>query len=501
MTSPPHWVTAISDFRHALRHGLVYEIRSLFRQFALHLFFHLQHAEIIEALNLIGDETVERDNAVTAMRILLSPDPQSLFSAPNVSAEARASLEVRVAYMVALRLRGQHREAHEFMVHRISHGKRPIHPIADSRDGWPQFAAVQIGVTAMLMGDMRGALSALEEARWRRSTPGLEIITREATSRSALIHATFGCPAAADSLVRECRGLQRSDSWGEPNIDVACAIVDAMLCRDAATALSKLGTIGLSQLGEIWPFYVQAEYRALDSLGAFAHAGSRLAGLEALPFACQRGEGYSGSVLPLMMALNDVAIGNPTSVREHLQATDPHFALSGIVRALFTLQIGSAPTAITLATGLRRATAGLRRLELWRLSILGDAHLAVGDRSAAIRALQETSLLLEPLSRDELTFFSKNLRLLGEQHITEWPEGTPAAAAYMDQLPRRKHHLTDREVEVLRHLSRHTSRKELAETLFVSPNTLKTQLRSIFRKLGASSRQEALHEASLRGLL
>jgi LuxR family maltose regulon positive regulatory protein len=61
--------------------------------------------------------------------------------------------------------------------------------------------------------------------------------------------------------------------------------------------------------------------------------------------------------------------------------------------------------------------------------------------------------------------------------------------------------LTDRELAILRLLPVPTSLRELASTLFVTPNTLKTHLRAIYRKLGAESREEAVIRARDRGLL
>ena len=61
--------------------------------------------------------------------------------------------------------------------------------------------------------------------------------------------------------------------------------------------------------------------------------------------------------------------------------------------------------------------------------------------------------------------------------------------------------LTDRELAILRMLPAPTSLRELASTLFVTPNTLKTHLRAIYRKLGAESREEAVIRARDRGLL
>ncbi|MBY6059842.1 helix-turn-helix transcriptional regulator [Microbacterium esteraromaticum] len=497
----PQWAAVIDDFRRALRVRSADEMHLLLSRYPLHLFLHLDAAELRTALDVFGDERAVADGNVTAMRILLHDDPTAAVSASDLRPSARAGRAVGVAYMAALRLQGRHRDAHAVMLHRLPRRSQPMHPIADSHDGWPQFHALQNGLTAIMMGDVSRALSALEEARWRAITPGLEVITRDALAKAALVHAAFGDPAVARALATQCAAIERSTSWAEAKVDVAWAVVEAMLCHDAADARSRLEKIELSRLGEIWPFYVQAEYRALDSLGAFAHAAGRLTELTALPFAFEPGQGYAGSVLPLMMALNGIATGDPAAVRRHLADCDQRFALTGIVQALYALQIGAVPDAIAQALKLRGATRRLRRIELWRLSILGDAHLAAGDMPAAIRALRETALLPEPLSSSELGFFSNELRAVGGAHVAGWPVQESPDPVYMDHLPRRENHLTEREVEVVRYLNLHASRRDLAEALFVSPNTLKTQLRSIFRKLGATSRDEALHEAALRGIL
>ncbi len=61
--------------------------------------------------------------------------------------------------------------------------------------------------------------------------------------------------------------------------------------------------------------------------------------------------------------------------------------------------------------------------------------------------------------------------------------------------------LTPRELEVLAGLDRGLRFRQLADTLGVSVTTVKTHARSLFRKLGASSRAEATYEARRRGLL
>jgi len=55
--------------------------------------------------------------------------------------------------------------------------------------------------------------------------------------------------------------------------------------------------------------------------------------------------------------------------------------------------------------------------------------------------------------------------------------------------------LTEREVEVLRHMSRLFSTAEAASELHISVNTLKSHLKSIYRKLAATRRGEAVRRA------
>ena len=61
--------------------------------------------------------------------------------------------------------------------------------------------------------------------------------------------------------------------------------------------------------------------------------------------------------------------------------------------------------------------------------------------------------------------------------------------------------LTERERDVLQRLDSDQSQAEIAASLFVSFNTLHTHVRSAYRKLGASSRGEALARAKALGLI
>jgi LuxR family maltose regulon positive regulatory protein len=61
--------------------------------------------------------------------------------------------------------------------------------------------------------------------------------------------------------------------------------------------------------------------------------------------------------------------------------------------------------------------------------------------------------------------------------------------------------LSERELVVLRLLDSELSQREIGRRLFVSLNTVKSHVKSIFRKLGATSRSDAVARARERGLL
>jgi LuxR family maltose regulon positive regulatory protein len=61
--------------------------------------------------------------------------------------------------------------------------------------------------------------------------------------------------------------------------------------------------------------------------------------------------------------------------------------------------------------------------------------------------------------------------------------------------------LSDRELDVLRLLATKRSKREIGKELFLSYNTISSHTKAIYRKLGASTRSEAVDEARELGLL
>jgi LuxR family transcriptional regulator, maltose regulon positive regulatory protein len=61
--------------------------------------------------------------------------------------------------------------------------------------------------------------------------------------------------------------------------------------------------------------------------------------------------------------------------------------------------------------------------------------------------------------------------------------------------------LTPAELRLLPYLQTHLTIREIAERLFVSRNTVSSEVGSVYRKLGVSSRSSAVQQATAIGLL
>jgi DNA-binding CsgD family transcriptional regulator len=91
------------------------------------------------------------------------------------------------------------------------------------------------------------------------------------------------------------------------------------------------------------------------------------------------------------------------------------------------------------------------------------------------------------------------------RRITAYGEQVVELLAYLRGQPVSGVQLTDplseRELEILQYLPTPLDQRELCSALFISRNTLKTHLRSTYRKLGVQTRREAVLQAERLGIL
>jgi LuxR family transcriptional regulator, maltose regulon positive regulatory protein len=119
---------------------------------------------------------------------------------------------------------------------------------------------------------------------------------------------------------------------------------------------------------------------------------------------------------------------------------------------------------------------------------LAHAHLSLGDLAGARTLMREIDELLT--RRPGLGTLAGQAQALKAQLAQQRGSITPGASS-----------LTAAELRLLPLLPTYLPFTEIAAELFLSPNTIKTQASSIYRKLGASTRSQAVTRARQLGLL
>jgi LuxR family maltose regulon positive regulatory protein len=162
------------------------------------------------------------------------------------------------------------------------------------------------------------------------------------------------------------------------------------------------------------------------------------------------------------------------------------------VRARASLHRGDIPAArqeLVSAQRLRALlTHALPHLAVQARIELARAHLTLGDLAGARTLAREIDDLLN--RRPGLGTAVDEAEALRDQLSKQRGSIVPGASS-----------LTGAELRVLPLLSTYLPLPEIGEQLFLSPNTIKSHAKSIYRKLGATTRSEAVRQARELGLL
>jgi LuxR family transcriptional regulator, maltose regulon positive regulatory protein len=152
-------------------------------------------------------------------------------------------------------------------------------------------------------------------------------------------------------------------------------------------------------------------------------------------------------------------------------------------------ELEEAETALEGALSVRRELPGLSPWPtLIGLLALASARLTRGDRGGGRAVLTEARTMLERYPDAGI------LPELLERQERKLRRRKPREGQLDGEL-------TQRELDVLRLLGSEFSTRQMAQSLYVAPSTVRTQIKSIYRKLGVSSRDEAVEEAHARGLI
>jgi LuxR family transcriptional regulator, maltose regulon positive regulatory protein len=336
---------------------------------------------------------------------------------------------------------------------------------------------------------------ALEDARRRRDT------VREQVTLADLAwqRATAGYLVDADLLVRRATSIATERGFPAPPLPAllaaaqlaldrgrtANALRDALQVRSAASRGSDLAL--LAEAGMLVSRVLWAQGDTAGAIHALEDVERELS--EHTP-----GGGLISRIArgraSLHLALGDVEGATACAPWITTGPADGLPPEDRLIAAHVHLKLGDARRAREALDTLREAGLGPRlsvhalRLSASAASLVGADLEAERARRAAERIARSAGLFVPTAPRAQ-----PRPRYVSDRDIDR-----PRAAAAPSRPSSAIEELTGRELEVLHRLAS-SSNGAIADDLCVSVNTVKTHLKSIYRKLGVTSREAAVYEA------
>jgi len=443
--------------------------------------------------------------------------------APMPTDDDRAAFEAWVTtvfiQVVALRWLGRLDEAEE-----VARGAVPALSgveLADVTDGLA-LTRLHIGILRLLRGDLDAAIEDLRAAHLMAFHARSAFVVRNCAGDLALAHALRGELTEAERWLEIFDGTDFDpEGHFERYVRVGALVARALVAlhrlrpQEAQETLDRLDA---SPGEELWVFVAVA--RAL-----LAHVrGDVVAGLAVLEQAqvahraSTAAVGIAPRLLTVVRADLLLAAGQGVRARAELAELEDASDVAELHRSRVALVTGDPAAAVPVADAVAwgPAASALNRVGAlvvgavarWRLAgtaggdaadLRAQAHRALGE-AVALAAPTRLLLPFALAQRDELLAIAGDgpsaaavRRLLDD----------PALLAVGPLVPPRVEvvELSERERAVLAELRTTHSVEVVAKRLFVSTNTVKTQVRNVYRKLGVHSREQALARAHREGLL
>ncbi|MGM7699094.1 helix-turn-helix transcriptional regulator [Microbacterium sp. A84] len=368
----------------------------------------------------------------------------------------------------------------------------------------PGSVDVQRGLTATLMGDFRTAVRLYTRAYAQAGPPPFEHFAgANAASNLAMLAAIQGQHRLAAEWIKKSTSTADVPQPIEYLIGVGRLIATAMVAidlLDQAAATKALQLVGAASTGiELWPF-VASTHAAFHLAFGTPHRGLVL--LEEAAFA--HGHDLWSSTIAdgiLRRAHLDllIAVGEGHRVVSALKDVPVPLRLR-VPLATAYLSAGRYSRALRIAAdGLRRMTLSGRDAADLRV-ISAVAQVALGRTDAARSSYQmlvESGVfdhrvdLIARLPQQDGERLIEALGIQSSSHVRLRFASAPVTLV----------ELTGKESEVLSALARGHTPMQIAANTNTSLNTVRTHVKGIYRKLGASSRAEALAIAASQELI
>ncbi|MBB2941292.1 LuxR family maltose regulon positive regulatory protein [Actinoplanes lutulentus] len=368
-----------------------------------------------------------------------------------------------------------------------------------------------------------GRLDHAERFLWAAASAGrsagVPLVEINALAHLSLLVHLQGALNAADEHANAAIDLAgRIDAKTRPASAVAYltrALTEAERGREAETeSLLRRGLHAIGDEPEAAPAVVVALVRARLLLDRREPLAARAVLYRAL---AEAGPHFTASLLVRLLGLGmaeaDLALGDPAAVitrYAHRPAVPALMPAEQVCLARAYQDSGDPAAAEELLARVREGSDRVSAVSAWILTALAADAQGHGGRAgeALSRALAEAEpeLIRQPFRR----FGAPRMLVLAERQ--QWlneargPAGDNVLAEITGEIPiiggtPAAGPLSEREQEVLKYLPTVLTAAEIAENLGISVNTVKAHMRSIYRKLGAGRRREAVVLSRQLGLL
>ncbi|WP_277371122.1 LuxR C-terminal-related transcriptional regulator [Rhodococcus rhodochrous] len=466
---------------------------------------------LVKVLRQIPDRELDDHPSVQAGRALftqmldehsilhasLPTDPDELAELGKTRGAAQA-VYVATVQTLTLRVSGEFGEAA-----RLTLLLRPlVHSILEHRpdDLGPQLPLlrVQWAITLQLAGYLTESTTVFRRAYRGAYAASIAFVIQNAAGSSALNWAVTGDnPRAREWLRTESNAEPTEGRWGEMvkvGGRVASTLVhlDSLELDRAAGYLDELGVPRVSE--ELWGFvaYGRAYYNLTTG-----NAYDGLTELHRL-IASHHDLFDRGAFSRILLGAAEIdlqlALGNGNLARALTEESPQNHPMLVVTNARVELFTGHPDVALKKLKRVPWTECGFPRAHLEALLVEASAHLDLDEKDAAVRSWQRACTLAEALgNRRAFTTLAQGVaRRLAELGGPTVP-GEPIGSVFTEPVTHVE--LSRRETDVLELLALGSTHADIAKKLFVSHNTIKTQLRSIYRKLGVHTRVEAIGRA------
>jgi LuxR family maltose regulon positive regulatory protein len=374
-------------------------------------------------------------------------------------------------------------------------------------------------------GDWAGAAASLEAARVLNSRPGvrgLHVLERKVTGTLLMAMGKLREPA---ELFR--RVLVIGDEWNDLPVQHAHNLLGSILLEwnrpDEAMA-HAMATIDLSQKLET-PIHLASAHALLADLVVADGDWERALNEIERAIALCAGAAAWGHWRQFEAAKHRIwlAAGHLTLEQQRLQQTGfpqiESIAYETMPTVLSAARVRiheeRGPEAVPLLERLRdhARTNGWCRELLHIQTLLAVAASQGGDTEAARTAIDDALAIGAPegFLRSYLAEGPRVIPVLQSATRGNAPQRNHALAVLaaageampgvQPMIPDTPSILSNRERDVMRLVATGLSNQAVADTLFISEETVKTHLRRVFEKLGVTSRTQAMHKAQQLGLI